>query len=243
MTTTDRRRAPSRKEYVTVPVEVKNVDGSKHQFEAYSATWDLDLGNDIIQKGAFTRTLNAFRAAANPYIPLVDSHSYDSIFDALGHLVEGEEDERGLKTLWQVTDGIDGERVMDRLRSGTVRKTSIGYVPIQTKNDTIQRDGRDVKVRRLLEIKWEETSLVIFPMNPAADVTAVKCFSDLADALRTGDLTPDQKRELRALLAEEEAPSPDGASSSAALAPDDPVRLAMEEAARDVILRSLAARA
>jgi len=193
------------KERITVPFEVKATDTQKRQIEGYSATWDLDLGGDIIQKGAFSRTITHFKAARHGYIPLLDTHDPSSIFNALGHLIDAEEDERGLKSLWQVIDGVDGERVMNRVSSGAVRKKSIGYTTVRAKNDVIRRDGTDYKVRRLLEIKWEETSLVIFPMNPAADITAVKSYADMLDAIRAGTLTSEQKLQIRALLEEADA--------------------------------------
>lgn len=228
----------TRREYLTVPFEVKEIDSRKREFEGYSATWDLDLGGDVITKGAFARTLGRFRAGQKA-IPLVDSHRYGSIFDALGTLVEAEEDDRGLKSRWRVIDGVDGERVMDRLRSGVVRKKSIGYRTIKSEPGTLEREGKSIRVRKLQEVAWEETSLVLFPMNPQADVdlASVKC---LLDAAKAGTLTTEQKDELRALL-EPPAP-PDEATGAPALAPDDPKRLAIEAMARAVTLRSLAPR-
>jgi len=236
----------ARREYLTVPFEVKEIDSRKREFEGYSATWDLDLGGDVIEKGAFARTLSRFRNGEKS-IPLVDSHRYGSIFDALGTLVEAQEDDRGLRSRWRVIDGVDGERVMDRLRSGVVRKKSIGYRTVRSEPGTLEREGKSVKVRRLKEVAWEETSLVLFPMNPAADVdlTSVKC---LLDAAAQGTLTAEQKDALHALLNPPPAPpaldphEPSDAPAETGLAPDDPKRLAIEAVLRDVTLRSLAPR-
>lgn len=238
-----------RREYLTVPFEVKEIDSRKREFEGYSATWDLDLGGDIIERGAFARTLGRVRQGEKS-IPLVDSHRYTSIFDAIGTLVAAEEDAKGLRSRWRVIDGVDGERVMDRLRSGVVRKKSIGYRTIRSEPGTVEREGKSVKVRRLKEVAWEETSLVLFPMNPAADVdmASVKCLLDAA--ARAGTLTTEQKDALRALL---DAPPPEVPAGllyvplpsaspvePAALAPDDPKRLRLESLLRDLTLSSLA---
>lgn len=186
------------KEYMTVPFEVKATDDGKRQFEGYSATWDLDLGNDIIHKGAFKRSIARFQRGEK-HIPLIDSHNYGSIFNSLGHLIEAQEDDRGLLSKWQVIDGLDGERTMDRLRSGAIRKKSIGYQAIKTQKETVTREGKEIQARGLLEIAWEETSLVIFPMNESADVTAVK-MAALAAALKDRRLSDEEKETLVALF-------------------------------------------
>lgn len=215
MTTTDRRRV-ALKEYVTVPVEVKSVDTGRREIDLYSATWDLDLGGDVIHKGAFARSINHHKQGK--HIPLVDSHRYDSIFHAIGSLVEAEEDAKGVLSRWSVIGGVDGERTMDRVEAKAVRKASIGYVPIQTDKGTMKIDGKERPVRNIRELAWEETSLVLFPMNPAAEITGVKSIAELTAALKAGTLTDEEKSELRALLTEP-AP-PDEASAPTGLAPE-----------------------
>lgn len=237
MTTPDRRRAPARKEYLTVPVEVKSVDAAKRRIELYSATWDLDLGGDVIHKGAFARTISHFKAGGK-HIPLVDSHRYDSIFHALGSLADAEEDARGVASLWDVIGGADGERVMDRVEGKAVRTASIGYQTVKADRGKLTVDGKEREVRNLREIKWEETSLVLFPMNPAAEITGIKSFAELTQALKDGTLSDDERAHLRALLAD---PPPDEAKAGPdGLAPDDPTRLALEALCRDLTLSSLA---
>lgn len=207
------------KQFLPGRFEIKAKDQAARTFEGSLSTSHLDLGGwfsrDIVWPGAFKRTLDHFKNDADGYIPLLDSHDPYSIFNTLGHLLEGEEQLTGetlvydmansrklrvpemlLWTKWQVIDGVDGDRVLDRLRPGSVRKMSMGYETVRSDEDELE-DGD--KVRNLREVRIMEGSLVVFPMNPAAavDLTSVKA---LLDAARAGTLTDEQKTELRALL-------------------------------------------
>ena len=183
--------------------EVKTVDRKARTFEGDLSTSHLDLGDywqrDIVWPGAFKRTIDHFRSASDPYIPLLDSHDTYSIFSVFGHATELEErltgemleyeladDDPGkadgptlrvpemvLRTKWQVIDGEDGDRVFDRLRPGSVRKMSMGYRPIEYDFATL---ASGETLRNLREVALREGSLVVFGMNPEAevDLTTVK---------------------------------------------------------------------
>ena len=277
-----------KKFYAVSAFEIKEKDESRRTFRGALSTSHLDSGNgafrDIVQPGAFKRSLHNFKNARDgAYIPLVDSHRYDSIFNVYGHMTDGEEvltgktlrynrkdggtlevPEMKLDTEWQIIDGPDGERLLDRLRVGSIRKMSMGY------QNTAAPDFVDLKsegkTRILKQVSLGEGSLVIFPMNNAADVD-LSSVKSLLDALRDGTLTEDEeeairrwprdiKDRFRALLAEEakatpepeliteedESPEPDAQAKAepVELAPDDPKRIEMEERVRDILLRSLA---
>ena len=46
-----------------VTFAVKSVDQKARRFAGLASTWDLDLGNDVIHKGAFAKRLNDWRSA------------------------------------------------------------------------------------------------------------------------------------------------------------------------------------
>jgi HK97 family phage prohead protease len=172
--------------------------------------------------GAFKRWIGNFRSAKDSYVPLIDSHDGWSIFNVFGHLDDADERLTGktlkheldngktlevkemfLDTDWQVIDGPDGDRVLDRLRPGSIRKMSMGYEAKNWDNLTLADGGL---VRRLKEVAISEGSLVVFPMNPAAevDLSTVKGFLEDLDGETLDDndratLTALQK-EIGALL-------------------------------------------
>lgn len=196
--------------------EIKAKDDGKRTFEGILSTSHIDLGDgwrrDIVHPGAFKRTLDHFRSAKEAHIPLVDTHNYRSFLNTYGHMLDGEEmltgktlryelknggvldvAEMKLNTQWQVIDGPDGERVLDRLRPGSVRKMSMGY-------ETIQGDEAELKEfgpsRNLREVSLNEGSLVTFAMNPNAEVDPATVKA-MFDTLRDGTLTPEQEEEIK----------------------------------------------
>lgn len=208
--------------------EVKSTNDADRTFEGTLSTSHLDEGDgikrDIVHPGAFKRTLHFLRESAKKYVPLLDSHNPSSIMNVYGHMLDGEEVLTGktlryekedggtlevpemlLNTKWQVIDGPDGDRVRDRMRPGSVRKMSMGYMPFQ--KDYVNLKGYG-KARNLREVSLEEGSLVVFAMqnNAEVDRTTVKSltrWTELDDEERReilDGLTAAQRAELRALL-------------------------------------------
>ena len=248
-----------KREQLVGSFELKSVDESKRTFEGALSTSHIDLGyagahRDIVHPGAFKRSLDHFKSAKDPYIPLLDSHNQSSVMNAYGHMLAGEErltgqmlryeksdggvhevPEMTLDTQWKVIDGADGERLLDRMRSKAVRKMSMGYEDRRSDYTSLKQYG---KTRNLREVALGEGSLVLNPMNPNADVNMASVKS-LLDAAREGTLTDEQKDELRALLIDPSSPPDEApADTPKGLAPDDPRRIAMSEALR-ALKRSL----
>jgi len=170
---------------IVVPFVLKaNADQESRTFEGLAATWDEDLGNDIIHKGTFKNTLSEWKTS-DAALPLLDSHDHFSIFSAIGQMVEGKETKDGLDTKWEVMEGPEGDKVMARLkpskRTGRpiIGKMSIGFIP--TKFSFEQPEGTDSfwdRKRHITEAQLKEVSLVLFPMNPnaAIDASSVKMY-------------------------------------------------------------------
>lgn len=206
--TGDRRRSarPEMKRMV-VPFEIKadSIDEEAGTFEGYASVWGLDLGDDVMHKGAFKNWIREWKASGEA-LPLLNSHNSYDIFSSLGQLLDVKEDDRGLWTKWELIDGEDGERVKARLRPSprtgrsAVGKMSIGYEA--RKFDFEQSDAaRYGQVRNLLEVGLHEVSLVIFPMAPdaAIDSSTVKQMIASAAATSPEDIEPELKADLRKL--------------------------------------------
>jgi len=255
-----------RSTFLVAPLEIKGRDEKARTFEGALSTSHLDLGNglyrDIVHPGAFKRWAKTVKAdETGAYVPLLDSHDRWSIMNVYGHALAAEERETGkvleyplanggslkvpemfLDVQWQVIDGPDGERVFDRLRPGSVRKMSMGYDP--QKADFVQMaDG--VQVRNLREVKVEEGSLVVFAMQPNAEVdpATVKAIAGLIGQ-QSLNLPAELRDQLAALhpdlAALLEEPAKGGAQApDVAWSPEDPKRLALEALYRDLTIRSL----
>lgn len=193
---------------LVVPLTLKvNDNTAERTFEGFAATWDQDLGNDVIKKGAFKESLSTWKKSGEA-LPLLDSHDQWSITSALGQMVDAQETTKGLWTKWEVLDGPEGDAVLTRLRPSKITKRpligkmSIGFLPMefgfeQPKGTTEFWD----RIRHITKADLKEVSLVLFPMNPNAsiDASTVKSFLLSAENTDAAQLDVLTKKELRKL--------------------------------------------
>lgn len=136
---------------------------SKREFEGYASTWDLDLGGDMIEKGAFKKTI--LERFPKKDIKILWQHDYNK---PIGLPVSMEEDSKGLYIVGKISNTSLGNEALELMKDGVVDKMSIGYDVVK---DDISEDGQ---VRHLKELTLYEFSPVTFPMNVGADILSVK---------------------------------------------------------------------
>lgn len=168
------------------PFEVKGLDVEARTFEGLASTWDRDMGDDVIHRGAFKDWLTEWEKGGK-VLPLVDQHNYGSVRAVIGKLLEAQEKKDGLWTKWQVIEGADGDEILTRLKGGYIDALSIGYEPVEY--DFVKDESaRFGEIRHLRKVNVLEVSLVLWPMNQNAriDLDSVKsaCGTMEADELR-----------------------------------------------------------
>lgn len=192
--------------------EVKGLDEEARTFSGLAATWDLDLGGDVIEPGAFKRTLKNWKSSKR-VLPLLDSHNGSSVRAAVGKLVDAEEAEKGLDATFQVIDGPDGDEVFRRVKGGYVDGLSIGYSAVNVRYPETEAEKNSGVYRYLKEVKLHEVSVVLWPMNPEARIDTATAKA-LLMAAKNRELTADDRAELKGLAAEInallETPAPGG---------------------------------
>ena len=153
--------------------ELKSIS-SEGTFVGLASTYNnVDLGNDMVLPGAFTKTL----AEKGGQVPLLMGHD-SKMPIAIAQLSDSPQ---GLMVQGKLILEADGSRsAYALLKAGVIKGLSIGY-------DTI-KSTMDGGVRKLSELKLWEISLTSFPMNELAVVTSVK--------------SGDEITRLRAVLAE-----------------------------------------
>ena len=131
-------------------------------FSGYASLFSLtDLSGDIIERGAFTKSLQ--RGAG---VPMLWQHQADN---PIGIWTKITEDQRGLYVEGQLTQGVTRADEAWRLISeGALDGLSIGFRAIRSKKSA--STGR----RHILEAELWEISLVTFPMLPQARVYPVQ---------------------------------------------------------------------
>jgi uncharacterized protein len=145
-----------------IPMEVK-VNESKRIIEGYASTFgNRDRVGDIVQPGAFAKTLKErFNEGKKRDVKVLWQH-----FHPIGLPQHIEEDSKGLLTVSKIAPTPQGDEALILAKEGVVDKFSIGY-------DIVKSDYEG-SAQLLHELKLYEYSLVTFPANEMADLTSVK---------------------------------------------------------------------
>jgi len=147
--------------------EVKAVNTEERTFEGYCAVFEnVDRGGDIIEKGAFTRTIGMNVKAGK--VKLLDHHNRWSVKDLVGKLLEAKEDDFGLWIKAYVSETPLGDQVLTQIKEGVLDALSFGYNAIKFEYQEVG----DKIARRLKEVALFEVSPVIFGMNELAYIDA-----------------------------------------------------------------------
>ena len=168
-------------------LEALDADGT---FSGYASLFNkADLGRDVIEPGAFARSLRTRGAGG---IRMLFQHDPNQ---PIGTWAEIREDARGLFVRGRLATGAARAReVLSLLRAGALDGLSIGFRTVRARTD------KAAGVRRILEADLWEISVVTFPMMPEARVGRVKsapakagAFLTLAARLRRAAETLNQK--------------------------------------------------
>lgn len=161
-------------ERLTVPIEWKASSDGSGTLEGYASTFgNVDLGGDVVVKGAFIKTIGNIKANG---IPLLADH-VASTASVLGTIVDAKEDANGLWIKASFSSAPSAQDVRIKLLEGHLKTMSIGYETI----DYAWKDVDGRRARALKELKLWETSVVVFPMNPEAVVSRVKSIAGALD--------------------------------------------------------------
>lgn len=153
-------------ELKTVPTEFKIT--AKGEVEGYAAHFhNRDSYGDIIQPGAFTRTLASDH---NRRVKVLWQHDSS---EPIGKPLEMREDERGLFVKAKIAPTARGRDALVLFDAEIIDEMSIGYDALVDEYDN------EKNARLLQEVKLWEFSPVTWAANELARITAVKSASDL----------------------------------------------------------------
>lgn len=152
-------------EFKNFGFEIKSSNDEEKSFEAYASTFgNIDLVNDVVEKGAFKKTIKQMNTTGR-YAKLLWQHQYDQL---PGVFTSFKEDDHGLKVTGRFVDTALGKDVYTLVKSGAISDMSIGF--------RVKKYTYDEKtdIRTIQEADLLEVSFVTFPANPEANVTGVK---------------------------------------------------------------------
>jgi HK97 family phage prohead protease len=154
---------------------------------------NIDSYGDIIEKGAFTKTLKEGKE-----FPLLYNHDTNELLGG----IEAKQDRYGLDTLGSFELAVKrAEEIYLFARKGIIKGLSIGYSAMKTVDEKI--DGQIVRV--IKELRLFEVSLVLFPANELANVEAVKSYEEnLIEEIKKRKDDKEFKKKALALFEEPE---------------------------------------
>lgn len=159
------------KNFKAAPLKVKAAgpdDGMEEgQFQAYISVFgNTDSYGDIVQKGAFTRTLGEWAEKGNT-IPVLWGHDMNDPFANIGGVLSAEEDDYGLKVTAQLDLENPTAAQVYRLAKG--RRTTSCSFAYSVRDGEKKDDGFHLK-----DLDLYEVSIVQVPANELAEITMVK---------------------------------------------------------------------
>jgi uncharacterized protein len=143
--------------------EVKALDDEQMSIEGYASVFgNVDGQGDIVEKGAFNNEWNRTKK-----IKMLLQHDPKNV---IGVWDEVKEDPKGLYIKGRFADIPEGQKAYKLAKMGAIDSLSIGFMV--AKNGSTY-DSKS-KTRLLKNLNLMEVSLVTFPANEAARITAVK---------------------------------------------------------------------
>jgi HK97 family phage prohead protease len=149
------------RKFVDVVIGDVEADGS---FTGYASLFGrVDLGRDVVERGAFEKSLKKRGVAG---IRMLFQHDPNQ---PIGTWTEIREDARGLFVRGRLQVEVERAReVLSLMRGGALDGLSIGFKTVRARNDPAGG------VRRIVEADLWEISVVTFPMLPGARIHSVK---------------------------------------------------------------------
>ncbi len=160
-----------------------------HMIEGYASLFNAcDQGGDVVQKGAYDRSLRGLSSEGRN-VKMLWQHDPAQ---PIGIWDEVREDAKGLWVKGRILDSVEkGREAVALIEAGAIDGLSIGY-------RTLRASKNDKGQRLLNEVELWEVSLVTFPMLPQARVDAAgqEAKGDILHELAT--VFQDARRKLAA---------------------------------------------
>ena len=169
--------------------QISDIDEKLGIVKGYGSVFgNKDSDNDIIEKGAYRRTIKN-NGSRVKYL-----YQHD-ITKPIGKMKELYEDEKGLVFVSEVPKTTFGNEVLELMKFGVIDENSVGIMPVK-------KDYEEDGVRIIKEAKLYEISAVTIAANDAAKILEVKGdydnidyltkrFDNLIKVIRKGNVSDD----------------------------------------------------
>jgi HK97 family phage prohead protease len=173
--------------------EIKDMDSNRREVAVYLAKFgNVDSDNDVIQKGAFKKSIQERGpgASSNRKIAFLRHHDWEK---QIGVFSKMEEDDNGLFAVGRLGTSTMGEDAWRDYQDGIIKEHSVGFQRVSDKTKFVKDTSNPMGGFTLLqEVKLWEGSAVTFGANELTNVVSImksenkKTFIDkISDDLQT----------------------------------------------------------
>jgi HK97 family phage prohead protease len=154
-----------------IDVGFTGSDTKQGVIEGYFALFNnKDLDGDIIERGAFAKTITERGPNGKQLIKYLLDHDTKKVVAKINELYE---DEKGLKYVAKIGSHSAGKDFQEMIESELINQHSFGYKTIKQQYDTL------AKANRLKELMMSEGSAIQFlGANPDTNIISLKSFED-----------------------------------------------------------------
>jgi len=185
------KSGPAVHEYKAVSFVLESTDEKTGEFSGYASVFgNVDDGGDIVEKGAFAKTIVEDFAR----IKILSQHNQCEL--PIGKPLELREDEKGLFIRGKISDTQKGRDIQTLLKDGVLNELSIGYDAVDYAVD------ESTGIRHLKQIKLWEVSIVTWAMNDQATIDNVKSMAEeLKAEAKSGKMSHARLNALKPFIA------------------------------------------
>ena len=160
----------------TADVKAATDEDGSTTFTGYAAVFgNIDLGGDMVVKGAFAESLKSRYADNGQGIPVYWNHDLDNPFANIGLTSKAVEDDHGLLVTVPVDESTDyGKQVARLLKEGRVTQMSFSF---DVKEGAFVETDKDYYYE-LRALDLFEVSVVPVGMNQATEIVSVKALRE-----------------------------------------------------------------
>lgn len=183
-------------QFKSIPAEIKDVDEKSRVVKGYFSVFgNVDSDNDVIERGAFKRTIENRGPKGSNRIMHLWQHNPTM---PLGKPKELYEDEKGLHFLTEISETSYGMDAIKLYRDGVVNEHSIGFEIANSVPET--RNGEDVNVLKELilwegsTVTWGANEMAHGGMKGMTPDYMKERYTTLKQAMRGGDYTDETFR-------------------------------------------------
>jgi HK97 family phage prohead protease len=154
--------------------EIKDMDSNRREVAVYLAKFgNVDSDNDVIQKGAFKKSIQERGpgASSNRKIAFLRHHDWEK---QIGVFSKMEEDDNGLFAVGRLGTSTMGEDAWRDYQDGIIKEHSVGFQRVSDKTKFVKDTSNPMGGFTLLqEVKLWEGSAVTFGANELTNVVSI----------------------------------------------------------------------